>query len=311
MLLVTMALASLIRQYYLDHFEELPLDKQFHFAGRLASWSGDKDCQKLLRQNQEQYVGKPELYETSIVNLLQSTPSLHMSAAEQRMAYFEKYPNLYGTSLALFRLRHLTYIYHVDAQSALTRQITPARLHDMSRQLAHDTEALRVLSTYAVNYLYLVEGILFDSEIPIPLEAILKQSTAYNTDDPEQLRLLLYLYTHCIIADSNFYARTISTERLPIYIAMLEELEKLLASTFDKASLDTKLEFLVAAQLCDYAAPALHARIVAECNASISDEGTFLIDRHNYFADSPKKSLQESEHRNVLFIMTQLPRLDA
>ncbi|HSD55933.1 MAG TPA: hypothetical protein VLA92_02155, partial [Candidatus Saccharimonadales bacterium] len=133
-------------------------------------------------------------------------------------------------------------------------------------------------------------------------------ANGYNADDVLHLQLLVYYYTHCIIADSNFYEEAILPELLPEYKKMLTTLDTVIDTNFSKLSLDTKLEFLVSARICGYRSHATD-RIFEECQASCSPDGTFLIDTHNTFADrDEKKSLDASEHRNVLYIMACQPQ---
>lgn len=304
-----MDLAPRIRAYYLNHFSELPVAKQFHFAGRLNSWTGDKACSQLLRERQELYVGRPEEYQRSLAALLEHQPSTHVNAFHARAPYFKTFEPLYGLSLVLFRIRHLLHIYGHDSRNDVTSLISLEALHALSQKIAADPASIRVLSTYAINYLYLTEELLFEPRVTLPLQAIYEQFDEYDQTDPEQIRLLIYLYTHCIIADSNFYDRAVPQARLPLYRRMLERLERLIQSNLRHTSLDTKLEFLVCAALCDYSVSEdLRTAIFTECETSLSPDGTFLIDIHNVFAGRSKTSFAGSEHRNALFIMAATTR---
>jgi hypothetical protein len=42
---------------------------------------------------------------------------------------------------------------------------------------------------------------------------------------------------------------------------------------------------------------------MAEAQKSLSDDGDFLVDRHNTNPQTANASLDLSEHRNVLFVM--------
>jgi len=84
---------------------------------------------------------------------------------------------------------------------------------------------------------------------------------------------------------------------------MLEELEPLIEANFTTINLDNKLEFLVCSRICDFKSD-LFDRIYDECERSVSDAGTFVIDVHNENIQESRNDFVSSEHRNVLYIMS-------
>lgn len=308
MLLVSMDFSSRIRHYYLSHYDDLPLEKRFHFASRLAAWEKHQPSLEYLESQRIAYVGTSSNMESSLRELLHTKPTSSISGYKMRSAYFTAYPSLFGLSIALFRVRHLLYVYNVDERDALLRVIPESSLHKLAADLSADPSGFATLSTYAVNYTYLVEHILYAKhQRLITPENYYDHADRYSLNDPEQLRLFIYLYTHCVIAESNFYERPLVAERLAAYGHMITRLDDEIGARFSDVSLDNKLEFLVAARLCEIT-PQSRSRIIAECEASLSSEGDFLIDTHNTFSSSDKKSFVNSEHRNVLFIMATTPR---
>lgn len=300
-----MHLADLVRQYYLEHFDKLPLDKQFHFAGRLAAWEMNENCLARLTKLKPEILPPEITAEALLADLIQHPPEAKINAAQSRAVYFARYPELRGVMLGMFRVRHARDIYGIDLREALLEFVPHMVLRGLAEQLSADSAALRTLSTYAINYLYLLD-ILFPGQYEDLLRArsFYTLGDAYDLTKPEAIQLLIYLYTHCIIGDSNFYARSIDQDRAIIYRRMLKRLESVIDQNFSLINLDNKLEFLVCCNIVGYTAPELAARIQRECELSVSDEGTFLIDRHNQFMQSDKKSFVDSEHRNVLFIMS-------
>jgi hypothetical protein len=128
----------------------------------------------------------------------------------------------------------------------------------------------------------------------------------YDLSQFEHLRLLIYLYTHCIIADTNYYYQVINPVRKESYLQMLARLETIIHDNYKRISLDNKLEFLVCSRICKFKTD-LSLMINEECEASVSQLGTFLVDTQNDFAHlSTKKTLETSEHRNVLYIMSTI-----
>lgn len=301
-------LASHIRDYYWEHFSELPESTRFHFANRLALWEDDPQGHAYLEKIRSSYAPESK---TALHAKLQScfveAPRTTMPAYERRHPFFEQYPQLYGLHQALFYVRHLDVLYAVDATPILAQLITPAEVEAMLRKIRNDPEALRVLSTIAVNTVYLAQRYcLAQPDTTDPSQFFALRNT-YDTTDPDELRLLVYLLTHCIIADSNFYAQPLSTAYRPTYIAMLTYLEALIGEHFTELSLDTKLEFLVCCAIAHHQSE-IQSRIHAECEASLSSEGTYLVDTQNHYASLRlKRGLVESEHRNVLYILSKAP----
>lgn len=304
-----MQLRENIRAYYFAHIRELSPNKQFHFCSRLAAWQGNREAIDQLRKLRAHFVPEPctqEALRQTLQKLAGHQPNTGVNALQLREVYFNHYPQLYGISLALFRVRHLHMVYGIDARPALFELATKHALLRLKEQLLQDKDAVRFLSTYAVNYLYLLERVVLEHTSPdtIDVQSLYELGDTYDTRDVEQLQLLIYLYAHCIIAESNFYARTLTGPLLPVYTQMLQRIEPLIAEHFSDVSLDTKLEFLVCSRICSYTT-SLAERIESECQASMSQQGTFIVDTHNSFASrSDKKDLAGSEHRNVLYIMS-------
>ncbi len=300
-----MDLARHVRQYYLDHFDDLPLEKQLHFAGRLSLWNNDQDCTHLLLGLKESLPVEETASKRELLKLKDLLPSPGISAADLRQPYFQQYPELNGRNLMLFHVRHMRVYFGIDHLDQLLELVRYEQLAELARSLVDDEPALRILSTYAVNYLYLLEHLFPDHDsLLIDTAKLYNLGDGYDLSDPEHIRLLIYLYTHCIIADTNFYARPVNPVRKSDYLKMLTRLEAIIAEQFDRISLDNKLEFLVCAQMCGYTAN-LADRIYAECEQSVSPDGTYLVDTVNAFAKTSKnKSFDSSEHRNVLFVMS-------
>jgi len=298
-----MELAEKIYQYYFDNSRLLNDDKLFHFASRIAAWQGSPEAFELLRDSSD-YIVQPSKDLNDVISELVNSPQTgKRNAHELRQPFFERYPQLYGAHVALFRVRHLEAIYGINARSALFAAISEADLIKLEQDLLSDDEAIRILSTFAINYCYLFERVVRKNEQSLPIQHFYDIGTVYNTDDVQHLQLLIYLYTHCIIGESNFYTRRITDDKLPIYRKMLNKLEDLIVKNFDKINLDNKLEFLVCVRICNFKSN-LFEPIHEECKKSISPEGMFIIDTHNQNAQDGRNDFTSSEHRNVLFIMS-------
>lgn len=301
-----MELSKQVYRYYLDNKHLLSEDKLFHFATRMHAWRGDPET-ALLLDNSRSYITPSSTPLQSLIQSIVNTPQTgRRNAHELRQPFFDKYPLLYGAHLALFRVRHLEAVYGVDARQALFAAISETDLIDLRDALQRDGEALRALSTFAVNYCYLLERVIRQDDTSLDVERFYDVAQGYDTSNIVHIQLLIYLYTHCIIGESNFYTRTIPTANLPLYKVMLGELETVIADNFERINLDNKLEFLVCARICGIDTD-LSERIYAEVKQSISPEGTFIIDVHNDNAQADRNDFVRSEHRNVLFIMSTTP----
>jgi hypothetical protein len=301
-----MTLHDHIRDYYFAHLEELPVDKQFHFASRLAAWEQDDRALAALDRLRPQFV--PDFpADGALREMLQEVvahpPKLSLTSNE-RAAYFDRYPRLRGIEAALFRVRHWLALYDIDARDVLLELLPEEQLDTLEYDLLKDKAALRTLSSYAVNFIYLYERMVLGrcAKDDLDLTNLYKIGSGYNLKDTDALRLFIYFGTHCIIADTNFYIQEVPGFALPVYRKMLIRLEQAIAGQYDQISLDNKLEFLVCARILDHKSP-LFERIYAECEDSLSEAGSFLVDRHNRYKGTGT-SFAESEHRSVLYIMS-------
>ena len=301
-----MDLATKVYDFYIKNISKLSDDKRFHFGTRLAAWRGEPSAQALLEDSYNYIVSPPQEIADILQKIMDTPQTGERNAQELRQPFFEKYPQLYGIHMALFRARHLISVYGIDARQALYSCVNEDDLLKLESQLLADDEAMKILSTFAINYCYLVERVIRQDEDSLPLDHFYDLGKTYDTRNIQQLQLLIYFYTHCIIGESNFYTRSIPVDKLPIYTQMLEVLEPLIRANFENINLDNKLEFLVCARICSFES-GLFEKIYDECEQSISPDGTFVIDVHNNNIQTNRNDFVSSEHRNVLFIMSATP----
>lgn len=300
-------LYNTIYQYYRTHFERLPLDKQLHFASRLYLWDDDEFGQEQLATlrsqvtaNDDPVAALQEVYDAAMQTIHHGSKN----AAELRAPYFEKYPRLRLIAMLLFRATFLKTIYDIDARPALFALVSRQEIEQLLQDLLADHEAISILSTHAINVLYLYSRVITDDEALFdPQQFVTIASTAYDLDNPIHLQLYIYLYTHCIIGESQFYARAVPNTYKPVYVQMLDELETVIDERFTQINLDNKFEFLVCCKLAGKVSR-LQERIEAEAQQSVSDDGDFLVDKHNANPQTTNSTLDLSEHRNVLYIMS-------
>ncbi|HWT55402.1 MAG TPA: hypothetical protein VN031_00010 [Candidatus Microsaccharimonas sp.] len=305
-------LSNTVYRYYCEHFDELSADKQLHFASRLFLWSADQFGEQKLAalrarvtHHDDPTAALRSVYDEAVKTIHHGSKN----AAELRAPYFEKYPKLRAVAMVLFRLTFLDSIYGLDARPTLFEIFPKEELEELMQQLLADKEALAILSTHAINVLYLYHRVVLRSDTSLdPAQFLEVGATQYDLTDPIHLQLYIYLYTHCIIGESKFYARTLPEHYSPTYHAMLKELEDTIEAYFEGINLDNKFEFLVCCKLVGYESR-LHERIMAEATQSVSTEGDWLVDRHNTNPQTTNSSLDLSEHRNVLFVMANRPKV--
>lgn len=296
-----------IATYYKDNFDSLSDDKKFHFASRMGAWYDDAFSANYLASVKDTYLGSVEKITADLQNLLTNPPEAKINAAATRAPYFEKYPDLRGLMLALFRVRHLLAIYDYDARDILANIYPVENMYALSDALKSDHSALKILSTYAINVIYLIDGILYPAhDRTVPIAEFYEIGKTYKEDDPEQIQLMIYFYTHCIIGASNFYTKAVSADSLSVYQRMVVDLDRVVAREFEQVNLDNKFELLVCGRIVG-SPLSITEQVYDEASRSLSNEGTFTIDTHNSHKQSNKTSLTDSEHRNVLFILSDAP----
>jgi len=294
-----------IEAFYKRNFSSLADDKKFHFASRLSAWSSDDFSRQYLTSADNIHRnGNLDLISKDLEDMIKRPPDAKINAAKTRQPYFDKYPDLRGLMLALFRTRHLLTIYGYDARQTLTNLYPLENMRALSDALQQDHEALKTLSTYAINLIYLVDDILYpiDSR-ELNVSRFYEIGKSYETNDAEQTQLMIYFYTHCIIGSSNFYTRHLPNDTLSIYKQMITDLEKIVSSQFDIVNLDNKFELLVCAKIANIEST-LEEHVYEEAEQSFSKDGDFVVDTINQFRQSNKTSFGDSEHRNVLFILS-------
>lgn len=304
-----MQLATEIKKYYFDHFEEMSSYYRLHFASRLYYWNQDSQAKaKLDTLFTELYFdGDTSMLRSALEKKLQPAPQpTHMNGAELREKYFLKYPKLRPVNAALFQLMHWQHLFDVDLWDHFWQIVDKKELLALRSQLFADPQAFAILSTYAVNFVYLLTRCALQEEDGIDINWLYDLKNQYDLGSKTGMQLYIYLYTHCIIAESLFYFRHIPPAKLDLYQKMLKDLETVIAANFDAINLDNKFEFLVCASICDYQS-SLKEQVHAEAARSLSDTGIFVVDRHNSHQQQGKSDLTGSEHRNVLFIMSALP----
>lgn len=303
-------LSNSIDAYYQNHFDALPLDKQVHFAARLSAWNDDERCKGLLAR-----VKPVILPDDSIATSLQKIQSgslipllpgnAHLLALRQ--AHNARYPMLRDYARLLYWAMLLESLYGGDGRAALSAEVDTEELATLYTALRDDTDAIALLSTHAINFLYLYTAWFCKGTGPEPgTIAEIGESGVYVESDMRQVQLKTYMYTHTIIADTLFYTRAVPAEHVAGHMNLLHLLNTILDAHSTQMSLDTKLEYLVCCRLLEYNSP-FEASILREAEESLAPDGAYITDGKNSL-DTSYASFEKSEHRSVLYLMATRPR---
>lgn len=302
---MTNTLFQRIRHYYESHQADLKASKWRHYVSRMALWTGEEKYHQWMKELKADYLGVDEEAVRKLIQHLAKPVSVNPEShcLEMRRPHFDRYPMLLSYDRMLFLSLFAQTLYGQDIRPLVLEQIPLSEFIAFYQTAYQDRPAIRNLSTYVINYFYLSRALFPElaAQVPLSLEYFWEISEQdYSGNTLKEICLRLYLLTHCIIGESHFYARKI-TDQVDLYQQMLEKCEELIAEHFESVSLDNKLEYLVCAKILGSPSP-LESAIFTEAEQSLSDEGDFLIDRHNG-QRGKNDTLDKSEHRNAMYLM--------
>ncbi len=305
---------QLIKNYYETFFPFLS-PKKFHYASRMFLWQKDKGNRQKLAALKRAYLGKGSGETKRKLSQILQGAGISFSAgaplsarAKRREPFFKKYPHLRKYLRLLFKNIFANIIYHRDLRPIIKTLVGDRELLALYRQLIEDEKAIQILSSYAINYFYLLKFYFRNDrsrQVDISPERLYQIGRKINhSKDKTLLELKIYLFTHSIIGASAFYSRPI--DKKGPYLKMIKTLERLIRENFFAVSLDNKLEFLVSANILDYQS-SLKNLIYQEADRSLSDLGNFIIDRANDHRQTKTNNFIQAEHRNVLYLISHHP----
>jgi hypothetical protein len=294
-------LSNTIIATYTARFDELDAAHQFHWLSRLRQWQNIANSavftDVISRDQPANEAAAREILATALAS--QPDPQI-VNHYNLRQKYFGAYPSLFGTHQALFQVRHWLFHGDLDARDTLKQLLDAVVLDDLLNKLRVDEAALAALSTYAVNTLYLAKQLLQQDET-----FFLGSALATKVAPLSLPTLFCYFVTHCVIADTLFYAHPVPEQHRDEYQKMLAMVEGLLGPETE-LSLDAQLEFVVAGRLCGYESPQA-AGIIANAEQHFDSQLGYITDP----SKPNKNTLNAAEHRNVLYVMatTASPKL--
>jgi hypothetical protein len=283
------------KNYYYEHFSELTPEKQFHFATRMKNYFKTHDFDDFLANN------KPS---SDLSPIFQNNDYSRVNNYQARRPFFEKYAGLYGIEAALFRVHHLLKEYDTDIRDHFTSLYSLDRLYSITDELLSDGAAIETLSTWAINTIYLTEELF-----PRSRNVVKELSEWTLMRDPDELdpTLFVYLCTHIVLCESQFYTKNLNNSNNTVLLKkLLEESAGVIEKHIDTISLDAAVEFLVCCNMVGVQFPRQRDAIKAICDEYKKDNDYLINYRRDKTPGSYFHTLNGAEHINVLYIMSGL-----
>lgn len=295
-----------VEQYYQKKFTFLSQEKQFHFASRLFLFSHGNKYNELIENLRSFYIWKQEDVKCHIdESLINKDGYLHKIINHKpfRINPANKYPLIGSYNHILFKILFHKSIYNMDYSAQLFSHEIADQMHAYYTTLLHDHKSIFSLSTHAINFIFLFKH-FFKNATPISISNIEKIAQNHsNSHTHDTIQSSIYLLTHIIICESLFYSVPIHETRKEC-LSVFYNIEKIILNNYLYVSLDQKLEFLVCGIILN-TQTSLKDKIMNEAMQSKAPKGSFIIDTHNNFKDIPRlQTLNGSEHRNVLYVLT-------
>src|SRR5579884_117840 len=156
-------LYNTVLKSYRSGFEQLPSRTQFHFASRLYLWDQHPEAEKWLTTLKLEFThnGKP----LQVLENLKREPAPSLNWSKKlRQPFFDQYPDLHSSIRVLFRTLFLKTVYGLDVREYID-QIYPADVLIKQRDgLLANPKALASLSSFAINFLFILERFIREDE---------------------------------------------------------------------------------------------------------------------------------------------------
>lgn len=290
---------QVVQNYYEKFAQFLPRHIAFHFWSRLWLFNKDRVARKKLDELADWYLGRDERgIEKRIKDLTTSTASKDDPLTE-RKKYYQKYPKLLKYGSLLFWWLMAKEVYGMDVSAEVEKFDVRESMFQLREELLVDTEAIKVLSSGATNFFYLLDGYVGAKTNTRKLFDLVKNGRPKV--DRESLKRTFYFLSHLLIGETAFYTKE-NVDDQEVCLAIVKKLEEMIRNNYFKISLDMKFEFLVCCQIVGYRSD-LASVIDGEAERSLSATGNFLVDTHNAWVHGFGHKFARAEHRNVLYLM--------
>lgn len=294
---------DLVKDYY-DHNIDFLWNYRSHYLIRIFLWTNEKQYIKRIKWIEQEYIWKNDQETTNIIKKLNTVNWENVWLLKHlRLPFLKKYPTLKSANSLLFHNLFANVIYKKNLKKFIQPYFSDKDFLNLKDALYKDKNAIAMLSTHAINLFYNLWFYL-QQDLVDPEYIYQIGQKYYDNKNHDHLKLKIYLYTHCIIGASNFYSKKI-TKHLDVFKKMLKNLEDVIHDNYFNIMMDNKLEFLVCCTIIWYITN-LDKIILWEAENSLSDVGNYIVDTLNS-SNQSKKDFSRSEHRNVLYLMANLP----
>ncbi|MDX9971121.1 MAG: hypothetical protein RBS56_04430 [Candidatus Gracilibacteria bacterium] len=188
-------------------------------------------------------------------------------------------------------------VFNENYRDFLPKKYDLSEIDITSEKLLLDHKGISVMSTHAMNFLYLYNKFFkqnSDFSIIKKVSTIIEQE--YELTEKEDINNLLYLSTHCIINETLFYYKNIESAKLSEAKNLIINTEHLIKDHLDNIKIDGLFEFLICCKFVGHKSK-LEKYIFDRAVSQYSSQKGFIKNPHK------KTEIGKSEHRNVLFIL--------
>ena len=295
----TIKLPAQISNYYNRFSEFLPNHLAFHYWSRLWLYNHDSVARLKLDSLKNWYLGKGDIDKR--IKDLTTTTAHKDDPLTLRKAHYQKYPKLLKYSSLLFWWLMAKKIYGEDVSTDIELVAPKTEILHLYQTVLEDNEAIKILSSGATNFFYLVGEYL---KIKIDTKKLFDLSETVKIKvDRENIKREFYFLSHLIIGETCFYTKK-NLSDAETCMRAVKRMEQIIKDSYFRISLDMKFEFIVCCQILDYKSD-LEGIISGEAERSLSSSGNFLVDTHNAWIHGFGHKFARSEHRNVLYLMSR------
>lgn len=301
--------SELIEKYF-DQNCHLFSRYKLHYIIRKYLWFGDDWSKKMVSKYKNEYLGKNDLeIRNRLVNMLKIDEGKKKEVKDSfrskiRSAYRKKAANIELIDLVLFNNLFAKTVYKKDLREIIKKIISDKELFILKEKLIKDKKMMAELSTWAINYLYLLRFYLGESVSFYSPKEMLDIAKTQFSEEEKYLELKIYFLTHVIIGETNFYSKSVNQEVREDIVEILKYIEQLILNNYHAISLDCKLEFLVCNRLV-HRTSLIEQLIFSEADNSMCDNGNFIVDKFNDKKNRKKNTAIKAEHRNVLYLLAK------
>ncbi|MEP7103538.1 MAG: hypothetical protein ABI721_02410 [Candidatus Dojkabacteria bacterium] len=295
-------IAKNIEDFYLTNLNLLKPEKRFHLLSRLYLSTRNSKYKKLLNLYKSDLI--PTNLEEFLKELLNNNYiDRHLLVEGKRSQYLQEYPEISKYNKVFFLNFFLKQIYGIKIARIINKDLNKIQVLAYFNKLILDPDALRILSSVAVNFLFQANRYLKLNKEKKLLNIIFRivKNIDFNRMDDIEKKQLAYMVTHTIINISDMYSN-LAINNPDMCEGLLLHLEEKMMPSIDSFTVDVLIELLVCWKLLDRKSKYEKILLEIVLNAYKS-ETHYLVESKYEITHAVMNDLNGSEHRNILFIL--------